>query len=139
MLSELPAFIPMELPKTLETFGLSPKEAVIYLSLLELGSSAVQKIARKSGLPRATVYDILDDLSVKGIVSTFEQRGIKHYTAESPEKLMQLAQERAQLMEAALPQLRAIYRSPLDRPGVRFFQGQEGMKVILEEVLQDRH
>ncbi|MFH1112037.1 MAG: helix-turn-helix domain-containing protein [Patescibacteria group bacterium] len=130
--------MPQDLQNTLKIFGLSPKEAQVYLGLLELGSSAVQKIARKSVLPRATVYDILDELANKGLVSTFEQKGVKHYTAENPEKLFKLAQDRARLLEAILPQLKALYQSPADRPMVRFFQGKEGMKVILEEVLESK-
>ena len=127
-----------DLQNTLKTFGLSPKEAIIYLNLLELGSSTVQKIARKSGLPRATIYDVLDDLAVKGIVSSFEQKGTRHYTAENPEKLLRLANDRTRLIEMALPQLRVLYRSLQDRPLVRFFPGKEGMKVVLEEILEDR-
>ncbi|MFA4937186.1 MAG: helix-turn-helix domain-containing protein [Patescibacteria group bacterium] len=127
-----------DLQNILKTFGLSPKEAQVYLGLLELGSSAVQKIARKSELPRASVYDILDELAKKGLVSTFAQKGVKHYTAENPEKLFKLAQDRARLLESALPQLQALYQSPQDRPMVRLFYGKEGMKVILEEVLESK-
>ncbi len=124
--------------KTLKTFGLSEKQAKIYLALLELGASTAQKISHKSELPRATVYDILSELAEMGAVALFEQKGVKNYSAENPEKLLKLAQDKTRLLEGVLPQLQALYKSDSDRPMVRFFQGREGMKAVLEEVLQDR-
>lgn len=127
-----------KLEKTLESFGLNLKESAVYLASLELGSAVVQKIARQNGLPRPTVYGILEDLAAKGLVSSFEKRGVKHYTAEDPEKLIELAKEKVRALEQALPQLRALYKTVETRPLVRFFQGKDGMKAVLEEVLKDR-
>lgn len=40
------------LERVLEKFGLSEKEAKIYLATLELGQATVQQIAKKAGLVR---------------------------------------------------------------------------------------
>ena len=53
----------------LEEIGLSKNEAKIYLTLLDLGSATASKIADTSKMHRTTVYDALDRLVQKGIVS----------------------------------------------------------------------
>ena len=46
----------MQLIEKLEKFGLSRKEAKIYVVLLELGPSVVQEIAKKSEINRKGVF-----------------------------------------------------------------------------------
>lgn len=128
--------IPMNLEKALETYGLTEKQAKIYLACLELGSSSVPKIAQKSGISRSTCYEILDILGRHGFVSKFQRKKIINYSAESPRLLIKLAQSKASILEEALPQFDAIYGEARVRPTVRFYEGKEGMKLILEEILE---
>jgi len=60
--------------KKLEKSGLSDKEALVYLSLLELGGAFPSKIAEYSGLNRSTVYMVLLNLSVRGLVNEIEKK-----------------------------------------------------------------
>ena len=57
----------------LQHIGLNEREAKVYLAALELGPSPVQKIAQRAGIPRATVYLVLDDLRSKGFVTTYDE------------------------------------------------------------------
>jgi sugar-specific transcriptional regulator TrmB len=50
---------------TLQEYGLSEKEAKVYLTILELGTNIASTIARRSEIKRVTVYTILDDLKKK--------------------------------------------------------------------------
>ena len=51
----------------LQQIGLTEKEAKVYLAALELGEKAVQVIAQKAGVNRATTYFILESLIEKGL------------------------------------------------------------------------
>ena len=53
----------------LVNFGLSEKEAKVYLACLEIGDASANEISLKSDLPRTLVYDILERLIDSGLVS----------------------------------------------------------------------
>ena len=52
---------------TLQNYGFSEKEAKVYLTTLELGSSPASSIARRSEINRATVYTLLEELKKRGM------------------------------------------------------------------------
>ena len=62
----------------LEKLGFSPKEADVYISLLELGSAVVSDVAKKAGINRSTAYVLLESLEKKGFVSVSEKDNIKN-------------------------------------------------------------
>jgi sugar-specific transcriptional regulator TrmB len=121
----------------LQNQGLSEKQAKVYLACLELGSASVQKVARQAGLARSTVYELLETLRLKGFVSTFLRKHIRYFSAQEPEQIVRLAQRQVDSLKHALPQLEAVIGESRVRPTVRFYQGQEQMKIILEEVLDE--
>ena len=53
----------------LEKAGLTKIESKVYLSLLDLGPSLAGQISKHSGIHRRSVYDALDRLAEKGLIS----------------------------------------------------------------------
>jgi len=53
----------------LQGIGLTDGETKAYLAMLELGSSTVGPIAKKSGISYSKIYEVLQRLIDKGIVS----------------------------------------------------------------------
>ena len=49
--------------------GLTVNEAKVYIALLERGSSAVNDITKASGVHRVNVYDVIERLQTKGLIS----------------------------------------------------------------------
>lgn len=127
----------MDLEQTLKNFGLTEKQAKVYLACLELGSASVQQISRQANVPRTTCYELLEQLRGQGLVATFKKKKFQHYSAEDPQKAIALVHSKVKLLEQAFPQLRALYGAAKHRPAVRFYQGTQGMKMILEEVLAE--
>ncbi|MDP2951052.1 MAG: helix-turn-helix domain-containing protein, partial [bacterium] len=79
--------------KQLTTVGLSDKQAVVYLALLELGPSTVSEVARKAGINRTTGYDILEMLVSFGLVSPLGKGKVQKYVTENPEKIIGFAKK----------------------------------------------
>lgn len=127
----------MKLESILQKFGLSPKEAALYLAALELGSASVQKISEKAGIVRSTTYEILEELRTKGLVTTYLKKRVRHYSAEDPNQVLHFAESHVTQFKSALPELVALAGKSRLRPSVRFYQGKDGMKLILEEVLTE--
>ncbi|MCH7493032.1 helix-turn-helix domain-containing protein [Patescibacteria group bacterium] len=127
----------MNFTTILKQYGLTEKQAKIYLACLELGAASVQKISHKAGLARSTTYEILEYLQRQGFVTTFRKKKSLHFSAEEPERLLALAKNKITTLEQALPELRAISGEARIRPTVRFYQGIDGMKIVLEEILAE--
>lgn len=127
----------MNLETILKNNGLSVPQAKLYLACLELGTASAYDISKKTGIFRSSCYEILRNLQEKGLVSVFHKRGKKYYNAENPRGIILKAKENTALLEQALPQFNALYSSDKTRPAVRYYEDPEGMKLILEEVLDE--
>ena len=68
----------MKLENVLKEYGLTEKQAKVYLACLGLDSSPVQKISDVSGLPRTTCYEVLDSLKLLGLISSFQKKKRKN-------------------------------------------------------------
>jgi len=130
--------------KLLSSAGLSPNEAAIYEILLTENAQKAGKIALKSPLKRALVYKILDDLVAKGLAVRAEPAGkVAVFGPTHPDKLRELAQKRSeeaetarQNIESLIPQLASTFNLAAGKPGVRFFEGEEGIKKVWWDSLQ---
>lgn len=68
----------------LKVLGLNKYEINAYLTLLRLGVSTAYRVSKESGVPFGRIYDILDRLTMKGLV-TRELGRPKKFTATEPE------------------------------------------------------
>ena len=70
-----------QLINTLTKYGFNQYEARTYTGLLALGTANAYSISKKSGVPKARVYDVLDSLAEKGLVMVEESsEGTKQYS-----------------------------------------------------------
>ena len=127
--------------QTLISFGLSRKEAEVYLALLELGRSTVSQISRSAGINRTTGYDILNSLESHGLVRISGKEPKQEYVAESPENLYTLLSTRLHdterniaIAKQFVPKLKSM-RKVDDRPQVKFYEGEDGLKTVYEDTL----
>jgi sugar-specific transcriptional regulator TrmB len=126
----------METSEILQKIGMVDKEAVIYLALIELGTAPVERIATKANTKRATTYFVLRNLEKRGLVSQVPQNKKVLYTAESPEKLLQVVYKHAELMKRALPGMLALYNEKKEKPQVQLYNGAEGIRQVYEKIYQ---
>ncbi len=125
--------------------GLETMELKTYLALLEHGSSSAAVVARRLGIPRSSVYGFLGRLNERGLVQQAERGGVKLWQADDPGRLRQLiSDERSkwasieESFEQLLPQLHARRNADYLAPRFSFFEGVEGVKSILRDVLMYR-
>lgn len=120
----------------LEKLGLNDKEAKVYLALLELGEANIQEIAKKSSIKRTTVYDIVESLKNKGLLSLIQKNKKIIYLAEDPRKLEGILEEKKETLKKALPELLSITNLLDKKPGTRFYEGLDGIKEIYKDTLR---
>lgn len=130
----------------LKNLGLSEKEAIVYLASLELGSSTIQEIARKSQISRSTAYEVIESLMKKGLMIDLTKGKKRYFFAERPERLLSLIDIKQRELEgqkkelkAILPELQELARLSRERPRVKFYEGKEGIKRIQEDILKTKN
>ncbi|MBW3012929.1 helix-turn-helix domain-containing protein, partial [Candidatus Woesearchaeota archaeon] len=84
----------MAVETLLEGLGLTKSEISVYLALLELGSSTTGKIVDKSGASSSKIYEILDKLIQKGLVSYVLKANIKYFEAAPPKRILDYIEEK---------------------------------------------
>lgn len=131
--------------KVLNDFGLSNKEAKVYLGLLELGTATAFEIAGRSEVNRSSTYVVLEALSKRGLVGLSGDKKVRRYTAVSPEAIAQIARaqvkkhdELANNINEILPNLNALNKNIVQKPKVRVFDGLEGLVSALLECLESK-
>ena len=123
--------------ENLTKFGLSEKEAKVYLACLELGDSVASEIAIKSNLPRTLVYDILERLIDLGLVSYSIRDNKKFFRASNPEELLRILHEKKEAVNKVLPELKNLQKMKgVKRPKVEVYEGKEGMKAVMNDILR---
>jgi sugar-specific transcriptional regulator TrmB len=120
--------------RILEGLGLSRNEAKIYLTLLRLGKANSAELARESGIHRINVYDVLNSLISKGIVSYISEGGMRFFKPESPEKLKEILFSKMASLDKVLPDLLTEYNAKKEACEVSILRGAEGKKTQFEEI-----
>jgi len=121
----------------LKNFGLTEKQAKIYLACLELGESSIAEIAKKAQIKRTTIYNIIEEMLEKGFLSKFGEKRKENYVAEPPDKLLNILKNREIELRGWLPKLLAITNAGSTfKPEVRFYQGKEGLKAVYDDTIK---
>lgn len=127
----------MDTLESLKKFGLSEKEAKVYLAGLELGDSLASDISLKSNLPRTLIYDILERLIDFGLISYSIKNNKKHFRTANPKELIRIIKEKEEAIKEALPQLEEIQKiDGVKRPKVEIYEGKDGMKTVMNDILR---
>jgi len=82
---ELPSESQARVIECLESLGLTKYEARVYIALLKIVSATASEIHEISGVPRASVYTVIDQLLDKGLVSV-SQSAPKRFASISPDE-----------------------------------------------------
>ncbi|MBU3901279.1 helix-turn-helix domain-containing protein [Patescibacteria group bacterium] len=132
----------------LRKLGLKEKEVSVYLAALELGFDSVQNIAKRTGLSRPTVYEIIKALTGKGLMREIKRQGAvqgqrSYFAAESPDALLGLlrvqkreVEEREREFVRIISSLRAQYNLA-GQTEIRSFLPDE-IKFLLDDFSQSQ-
>ncbi|MBW2982414.1 hypothetical protein KY343_06045, partial [Candidatus Woesearchaeota archaeon] len=126
----------------LEEIGLTKSEINVYLALLELGSTTTGKIVDKSKASSSKIYEILDKLMQKGLVSYIIKSGVKYFEAAAPERIMDYMKEKERKfnsqkdeLKKILPELELKRKLSKYKSEATIFKGVKGMETAFYDAL----
>lgn len=126
----------------LKNFGLSDNEAQVYQRAVELGETSPFKLSQATGIARTTVYAVLTDLALKGLVELESATGLmKQQTkviAKNPSVLRSLIHSKQRALVAQevdiveiLPWLKKEYLKDASDSDFQFFPGMDGANHVM--------
>jgi len=121
----------------LKELGLTKREIKVYIALLELGSTTTGPIIKKSEVPNSKIYEVLENLQNKGLVSWIIKGKTKHFQASNPKQLLTLLKDKQRKIENILPQLEAKQKSSQSKKSVELFEGIKAIRNMLLGLIQD--
>ncbi len=129
--------------KALEEIGLTQGEVRVYIALLELGETTTGAIIKKSKITGSKVYEILERLIEKGLVSHVIKEKTKYFQASSPKRLLdylgkkerELFQDKKEI-ERLIPLLESKQKSKEKIQSSQIFEGYEGIKTVFNLILE---
>ncbi len=126
--------------RVLEDIGLTNSEIKVYLALLDLGDSTRGDIVHKSGIAGSKVYDILEKLKEKGLISIYDQNKVRHFRPVNPTQILnyidQKKEEVNKIEEDAktiLPTLLLKFTSSTIEKEVELLSGLKGLEILFRE------
>jgi sugar-specific transcriptional regulator TrmB len=131
-----------KIKETLKTIGLTNGEIDVYLALIDLGQSTTGKITKMANISGSKVYEVLQRLNHKGLVSYVIERGTKHYCATPVERLIDFLTEKQQEIENGKSKIKELIpllktkRLEHEYPEATIYRGKKGALVALNMAIE---
>ena len=120
---------------SLKKLGLTEYEAKAYVAIVELGEAEAHEVARKSGVPRTRIYDVLSKLETSGLIQRIKEPRPAVYSAISPERTLEpLKNQLIDELSKAINHLNYLYLSgrTASRCEVSLLRGMQAYRASLK-------
>lgn len=131
--------------KTLfQNLGANEKEMRAFLKMLELGAQPISIVAKHVGVPRSSMYVILERLKNLQLVEEFERSGITYVKCIPVRHISDVLKTKERTIEQTMkllgdfsPELERLENKLSITPTVRFYEGKRAVMKMYEEVIRE--
>lgn len=117
--------------------GFSSREIRVYFALLELGSTTVGPISNKSKLQSSKIYETLEKLKEKGLVSFVIVSKTKYFQASDPKEILNLLDERKRRFKDVLEELRIKQKYSKSKQIATIYEGFKSFKALFNRIADE--
>lgn len=117
--------------------GFTDREVKVYLALLYLGSTTVGPITSKTKLQAAKVYETLEKLQEKGLVSFIIISKTKYFQASDPQEILHLLDERKRRFKEILEELRLKQKDHTAKQVAVVHEGYKAFKALFNRIADE--
>jgi sugar-specific transcriptional regulator TrmB len=128
--------------KLLEKVGLTPSESKVYLAVLKQPNATISELISTSKVSRSKIYEAIERLKTKGLLSITTKNNTKQIQALSPKRLLELVDSQEQELltikqelESCLPTLLAQQEEHKEE--VVVYEGFKGMIAFFEDMKKE--
>lgn len=123
------------LEKQLKILGYSDKEAKVYLTLNKIGASVASTLARLTGIKRTSIYDVLNSLLNKNVITSYSQGEYTYYIIDDLQKIFYQEKEKLSVAENLVKQLKDSQSQQLGIQ-IHHYKGATGFREMYEDILK---
>jgi sugar-specific transcriptional regulator TrmB len=133
-----------ELRNAMKSLGFSDQEIAIYIKFLYLKESTASNLGKEMKIHRRSVYDVVERLVKKGVLSFIERDGKKYYKPINPTKIIGLLEEKRGDIENVKKDLSSVMHKidsmkSFEGVGAEVLFGKEGIKTVyLDELAEGK-
>lgn len=125
--------------------GLNEKEEQVYLALVGKKNLSASLVSKRTRIPRATVYGILEQLRLNGLVRPTKARGTTTYAITDAQAFSRLLEQREQELVKQRAHARSISEQlsvlikahEADLPEIQVFEGRKEVEAMMFEYLPE--
>src|SRR3989344_3233246 len=117
--------------------GFTDREVKVYLALLDLGSTTVGPITSKTKLQAAKVYETLEKLKEKGLVSFIVVSKTKYFQASDPQEILHLLDDRKRRFKEILEELRLKQKDHAPKQVAVVHEGYKAFKALFNRIADE--
>ena len=121
---------------TLKSLGLTQREAEAYLGLYNFKETTATQLAKITKEHRTNIYDCLNRLIEKGVVSYFREKDKKLFEAADPEMLKNILKEKELNLNSILPELKLKNELAVKKSEAHIFEGIVSIRNMLNHFLE---
>jgi sugar-specific transcriptional regulator TrmB len=118
--------------------GLTEREAQAYLELFNFEETTATELAKVTKEHRTNIYDSLNGLIKKGLISFTIKNNVKYYKVTEPQNLLDFLKEKEDKIQRIIPELQKKLLIPKEKPSVEVYEGKEGFKAILNKMIREK-
>jgi len=130
--------------RTFQKFGLTENEIKVYIKLLTIEESTASNLGKEIQRERRTVYDVIQKLLEKSLVSFIEKEDKKFYKVINPIKLLDILEEKEENLRKIrqefvklIPNLEELIRKGEKPVDARILFGKEGIKTMYMDEIKE--
>lgn len=131
----------MEINSALEEIGLTGSEIKVYLALIKIGQATKGPIVTTSKIAASKIYEVLDKLMDKGLVSVIIKNNVRNYEAAPLERIRDYLKEKKEkiareekLMDNLIPLL-ANMQKDKGQTSAEIFNGWKGIENVYASLI----
>ena len=120
--------------------GLTENEAKVYIGLLRIGQNSVSTIISEAEISSGKIYETLDKLHKKGLVSVSTINGVKQFQSTEPQSLINYIEEqkkelneKEETLKKIIPKLTTL--QPQQKYTTELLIGTRSIKPLLIKLL----
>ena len=121
----------------LEELGLSGNESKIYLYLLKHGEKSTGPIIKETGISNSRVYESLNSLIKKGLVTYSVHKRGKYFQASDPSKFIENEEKKLKKIQSLIQELISLQNKEEKETNVAIYEGFEGFKTAFKKIIND--
>lgn len=120
--------------RILGDMGLSRREIAVYKALLKSGRTKTGPLVKESGVQNAKIYETLDKLMKKGMISYIVKGKMKYFQASNPNTLLSFYENKRSELEKTVKDLQVLQGKREPELETRVYEGTRAVISVFFEM-----